>query len=202
MEPRWSRFHIACLNCQTQRRRHHCKGFCRRCYTMIKRVWEAKSWDRSQPATLEKMPKLPSFTRKAFIAGLDRRDWTMEEFERYRLELIRQYRVYLDLLRAQEEKRRGSATGWDVEFYLRAVHARIHPKARRGRFYGIARTLHNQFTGEQLSVIYGLMLDMIDHIPWRGIDREILWRAVCDDTDAVMQGRNNAMTSSSGRAPV
>jgi hypothetical protein len=28
-------------------------------------------------------------------------------------------------------------------------------------------------------MIYGLLVDLIDHVPWKGIDHEKFWRSVC-----------------------
>jgi hypothetical protein len=76
-----------------------------------------------------------------------------------------------------------SVTGWDIEFQLSVVHQHIRPKQPQGRFHGIARTMHDQFSDSQKTMIYGLLLDLIDDIPWPGIDWESLWRTVARTPD-------------------
>src|SRR5258708_5730022 len=110
---RWSRSYSECRNCGTRRRRHHRRGCCRLCFDMMEHVWQAEAWDRTKPETIASMPEIPWWTREATIVGLDRRDWTDDEFERYRREYIRQRRVPLARLRLDEERRQNGATGWD-----------------------------------------------------------------------------------------
>jgi hypothetical protein len=124
------------------------------------------------------MPSIPPWTRDAIVAGLDKRSCSDEEFERYRSELIRQYWVGLTGLRQLEHSRHERVTGWDIEAQLRLVLSHVRPKATRNPFHGIARSLEDRFDNGQLSIIYGLLLDLVDHIPWKGIDPEELWRRV------------------------
>ena len=177
--PKWSRLHEACLNCGTQRRPHYGKGFCKPCYVMIKRIWAAEKWDRRRPETLTSMPSLPMWTRDAIVAGLANREWSPEEFERYRSEYIRQYRERLTSLYRREKRRHQRVTGWDVEQALRLVHTCIRPKSTSHPYHGAARSIEDGFADHQRAIIYGLLLDLIDHVPWKGIDDEEFWRRVC-----------------------
>jgi hypothetical protein len=149
---------------------------------MAERIRHAEKWNRSQPESMKRMPSIPRWTRDAIVAGLDKRSlmsWSDEEFERYRSELIRQYRVELTWLRQLEQSRHERVTGWDIEAQLRFVLSHVCPKATRNPFHGIARSLDDRFDSGQLSIIYGLLLDLVDHVPWKGIDPEELWRRVC-----------------------
>ena len=179
LKPKWSRFHDACLNCGTRRTPHEANGYCKRCWPMAERVRRAEKWNRSQPESMKRMQSIPRWTRDAIVAGLDRRPWSDEEFERYRSELIRQYRGELTWLRELEQSRHERVTGWNVEAQLRFVLSHVCPKATRNPFHGIARNLEDRFDSGQLSIIYGLLLDLVDHVPWKGIDPEEFWRRVC-----------------------
>jgi hypothetical protein len=45
----------------------------------------------------------------------------------------------------------------------------------------MARTFQDNFTPEQLSLIYGLLLDLTKHVPWKGIDADEFWSRVCGE---------------------
>jgi hypothetical protein len=175
----WARHFSECQNCGTKRRRHHARGYCKPCWSMMKLIWEAEKWDTTQPGGTSNMPPIPGWTRDAIVAGLDRRAWSDDEFERYRREFIRQYRLELTRLREREQSRHKPVTGWDVESQLRFVHRHIRPKATRMPFHGIARSINDRFDGEQRSILYGILVDLIDHVPWVGISHEEFWRRVC-----------------------
>jgi hypothetical protein len=168
--PKWSRFHEACLNCGTQRRPHDGKGYCKPCHVMMKLIWAAEKGD---------MPPRPMLTRDAIVAGLADRALSNEEFERYRCEYIRQYWERLTSLHHWEQSRHQRVTGWDIEETLQLVHGYIRPKSTLRPYHGIGRSLEDQFADDQRSIIYGLLLDLIDHVPWKGIDHEEFWRRVC-----------------------
>lgn len=70
-------------------------------------------------------------------------------------------------------------TGWDVETALRFVHGYIRPKPTSHPYHGAARSIEDRFADHQRAIIYGLLLDLIDHVPWKGIDHEEFWKRVC-----------------------
>ena len=41
----WSRKNQSCVNCNTQRYPHKAKGYCNRCYKLIKKIEIVKKWD-------------------------------------------------------------------------------------------------------------------------------------------------------------
>jgi hypothetical protein len=92
--------------------------------------------------------------------------------------VLRQCEQALALLHHQEQKRHEHVNGWELEWQFRIVHAHIRPKPPGDPFYSVARRLEDTFSDEQRSVIYGLLLDLIDHVRWRGIDQAALWKAV------------------------
>jgi hypothetical protein len=56
---------------------------------MMRRVWQAEKWDRADPKSLKGWPNIPWWTREAVQAGLHEREWTSEEFQRCRAEVLR-----------------------------------------------------------------------------------------------------------------
>ncbi|MGB9366953.1 MAG: hypothetical protein WCE79_13180 [Xanthobacteraceae bacterium] len=149
---------------------------------MIERVRCAEIWNRQKPETLKRLPSTSSYSRDVILAGLDRRSLSEEEFERFRFECVRQYRKELDRLRQREQSRHRRVTGWDIERQITFAHLHIRPKATRNPFHGIGRNVEDKLDREQLSFVYGLLLDLLDHVPWKGIDGEELWRRVCHNT--------------------
>src|SRR5260221_9115240 len=124
------------------------------------------------------MPPRPMLTRDAIVAGLDR-GWSQTQFERCRAEYIRQYRERLTSLHRIEKGRQQRVTGWDIERALSRVHAYIRPKSAMRLHRGIAKNIEDRFSDDQRSMIYGLLVDLIDHVPWKGINYEEFWRRVC-----------------------
>jgi len=118
-----------------------------------------------RPKTLASMPSHPMWTRDAIVAGLADRQWSEAEFERCRCEYIRQYRERLTWLRCMEESRQQKITGWDVERALRFVHMYIRPKSASQPYHGVARSIDERLANHQLSIVYGLLLDLVDHVP-------------------------------------
>jgi hypothetical protein len=140
---------------------------------------EVEKWDRANPKSVKGWPNI-QWTREAIPAGLDRREWTSEEFERCGAEVLRQYREVLAGLRFKEESRHKVATGWDVERELRFVVHNMRPRTDQFPPGWVGRSIQDRFDDKQRSIIYGLLLDIMNHIPrWRGIDHEKLWRGVC-----------------------
>lgn len=174
----WSRAHSECQNCGTQVRKHAERGYCKRCLSFIKRIGDANRWNRRDPVSLTTIP-VHEWTYDALKAGLDRRDWTDAEFERYRRELIAQYQAWLDHLRIIEQGRNGRITGWDIERQLEFLYSQIQSRPRDGQFHGTARTIEDRFSASQLAYLYGLLLDILDTTVWAGIDHTQLWQAVC-----------------------
>jgi hypothetical protein len=125
------------------------------------------------------MARDPVVDLEAAKAGLDQREWTNEEFERCRAEVLRQYREALAHLRFEEESRHRRATGWDIECQLRRVLRRMRPPTDRCPPGWVGGNIQDRFDDQQRSIIYGLLLDLRDHIPrWRGIDHDELLRRV------------------------
>jgi hypothetical protein len=172
---KWSRSYRECRNCGARRRPHSRKGYCRACFDMMERVWKAENWHRDKPKTMTSTPDIPSWTRDAIIAGLHRRRWTDDEFERYRREYISQCQMQLARFRSDEHMRQGAATGWDIERQLDLVYWRLSPKSKRRPFWGVARELHDRFDEEQRGIVYGLLIDLLVETRWKGPDhRELL----------------------------
>jgi hypothetical protein len=183
---RWSRSQEACINCGTTRRPHHSRGYCKPCSTIMRRVRQAEKWDRTDPKSLKGLPRIPWWTREAILAGLDRRDWSDEEFERYRAEALRQLQEVLTQLRSEEESRQRVPNGWMVESRLRFVLRNMRLATDQCPPGWSGRSIEDRFNDEQRSIIYGLLTDLTDHIPrWRGFNYEELLRRAATAPDEV-----------------
>jgi len=77
----------------------------------------------------------------------------------------------LDVIRILEQKRKGPISGIDVEHELiwvaRTAGVR---KNKLSIFRGLATLINEHFKPEQKSVLYGLLSDIEENVPWAGVD--------------------------------
>jgi hypothetical protein len=77
----------------------------------------------------------------------------------------------LDILRIDEQKRRGPISGLDVEHKLISIARRAGVRKNKlSLFRGLATLINEEFKPEQKSLMYGLLSDIEEHVPWAGID--------------------------------
>jgi hypothetical protein len=169
-----------CRNCTggSVRYSYGARGYCGRCYRLIKRIEDVRAWKRSRPATLKRIPKDGSFDPAVGYNKSTRLitdGFTDEQFEICREEYTRQLERRLELLRHQEEIRRHEVPvdAWTLERKFAQILRLIRPKAE----YPLnASYLNMHFDEATRRVIYALLEEIIEHAPWRGVD----WSQVCE----------------------
>lgn len=77
----------------------------------------------------------------------------------------------LDILRIDEQKRKGPISGHDVEhkFISLARRAGVR-KNKLSLFRGLATLINDQFSPEQKNLLFGLLSDIDENVPWAGVD--------------------------------
>jgi hypothetical protein len=118
----------------------------------VKCIERAKAWDLTRPETLT-----------AVALG-----WNDEEFEIVRKEYIRQIRTQMGYLRSREEMRSGvrPVEPLDIEYKFAKLLGFLRPKAQYPRN---ASYINKHFNGEERRVLYGLLDEIEEHMPWPGI---------------------------------
>jgi hypothetical protein len=83
----------------------------------------------------------------------------------------RECQCRLDLLRINEQKRKGPISGLDVEHELIWVARRAGVRKNKlSILRGLATLINEHFKPEQKSVLYGLLSDIEENVPWAGFD--------------------------------
>jgi len=148
---------MRCTNCGTTRYRHVAKGFCKRCYRLNLRLRNLKKWDLSDPKSLEGFPigLLPFIRIQAELDG-------------FKADAKKQIESRLAYLRMREEKLSGKITGIDIEYELRKIAGMILPRGD-DLYFGIATYIDHNFSNKQKKLLYSLLSEIDEKLPWKGI---------------------------------
>ena len=154
---RWSRKYDSCVNCKTRRYSHRGRGYCTRCYGLIRKLENVSRWDLADVSTLKDYPRDFAFFNE-------------ESFVKIKKGFEKQINDRLDFLKIREEKFEEKLVDpLDIEYQLRhlAQCARVRNK---NIFFGIAGYIQTEFLPEQRKVLYHLLNEIEEGISWRGID--------------------------------
>ena len=151
----WSEKHQKCENCNTLRYPHIAKGLCKRCYPLKPKLQQLEKWDVSNPNSLKGIP--PSL--RPFIK-------TKGHLDGFKLDAKEQIECRLNYLRMREEKLKSVINGTDIEYELRKIARRIVPGADK-LYHGIGTLIDHDFTVKQKKVIYTLLNEIDEALPWK-----------------------------------
>lgn len=147
-------------------------GYCKRCKNLIDLRRVVKRWNRSNRTTLKKgIPK--GYGGHEFITD----DLSYEEFQIWRNEHIDQIESALTWLKACESRRRGNVTAGEIEDQLRRILFYVNPKAT---FPRLTTVISNEFTKDQLGMIYNVLDIIEEEIPWKPINRRKIWHKISE----------------------
>jgi hypothetical protein len=175
----WPNRYGQCVNCgcPPTYRPHGSRGYCGFCHGMGKRIAELKAWDRTQPAAVGGCLE-PSMVDL----------YTEEEIEVFRQEYVRQGEERLADLRSRQRMRRGEVPvdGVALEHKFTRLLEAVRRKAKPSHN---ADYLAQQFGEEQRRILFVLLDDIEEQIPWRGFDRGRAFDLVHE----LRRGNNDAM---------
>jgi hypothetical protein len=163
----WPTHVHACANCTGREHAYGARGYCSRCYRLIKLLEDVKCWNLTNRKTLRRIPKSgtrPLLPGRELITD----GYSAEQFETYRQNCIDKLKRRLDLFRRREEIRRLEVpvSGLDLEYKFAELLRLVRPRADYPR---IATYLAHHFDGTQRRVIYALLEEIVEQTPWRGI---------------------------------
>ena len=155
MDSGWAKKSDCCQNCETVRFKHKARGFCERCYYLVRKLEICKKWDLSDPITLKNFPNEPSFRQP-------------RTFIKVKNGHISQIKQRLSHLKIKERKLKGPIDSIDIEYRLRWLAKRCNVK-NKNLFFGIAGYIEQHFSVEQRKVLYELLNKIEENIAWEGI---------------------------------
>jgi|SRR5271157_386740 len=162
MRTKWSKKFDQCQQCGTVRYNHVAKGLCTRCYRLVKKLEQVSHWDLSNPESL-----------KGYIEG--RTYYSADKFERIKSGVAREIQKRLEFLQTREKTLSGPIYGLSIEYQLAGIARRCGVK--KDLFHGIATSVDHSFNMKQKKILYELLNEIEENIPWAGIDWMMVYRS-------------------------
>lgn len=153
---KWANKFTKCQQCGTDRFRHRAKGYCIRCYPLIRRLQQVSSWDLANAKSLKGYPR-------------DEAYFYPTTFEKVKLGVALQIQERLAFLQIRERQLVEPLDGLDFEYILNDIGRRCKAK-NKYLFHGIATTIDHNFDMEQKRILYRLLNEIQENIPWKGIN--------------------------------
>ncbi|MBI5248361.1 MAG: hypothetical protein HY912_02605 [Desulfomonile tiedjei] len=147
---KWSKKFEKCRQCGTERYEHVARGLCTRCYRLVRKLEQVKTWKPSDPE-----PK----RRYGF--------YDLEEFKAKKRDLEGEIKERLEFLKIKEETLKGPIYGIDIEGQLRRV-AELCRVRNKGLFHGMANEIQHCFGQKQRKMLYELLNAIEEGIWWGG----------------------------------
>jgi hypothetical protein len=176
----WPEHLDACANCTglASAYSYGARGYCSRCYRVIRHIEEVEAWDRKRPETLKRIAKDGMFDPAVGYRQSTRLitdGFNETEFTRFQKRIIRQLKRRLGLLHHREEIRRGEVpvSALMLEHKFAELLHLVRTKADYPRN---ASYLNRHFNQAERRILYALLEEIIEQAPWRGID----WGPVFD----------------------
>jgi hypothetical protein len=146
----WPKSVERCANCgcDSERRDYGGRGYCCRCYRLIRRIDKIKGWSQEY---LENLKRSHGFND--------------EEAKIWQDECISQLAGHLRWLHGREERYQGNVEGIEIEEQLRRIQHLIRPNVDYPR---LATVIDHNFNQEQLGLLYHLLDRIEESIPWEG----------------------------------
>jgi len=153
----WSKKFDKCQQCGTERYRHVAKGFCTRCYPLIRKLDEVNGWSVDNPGDLKEWLHEKSLRNPV-------------RFQRAKSNVVQQIRARLEYLKIREESLKGPIDGIDIEFQLTWIASRCRGVKNKDLFYNEAGTFDEYFGPKQRKILFELLNEIEENIAWTGIN--------------------------------
>ena len=93
---------------------------------------------------------------------------TKEHLDGFKLDAKKQIESRLNYLRMREERLESIINGTDIEYELQKIARRIVRGADK-LYHGIGTMIDHEFTVKQKKIIYTLLNEIEEAIPWKGV---------------------------------
>jgi hypothetical protein len=141
----------ACINCSTIRYEHKARGYCSRCYTIVRKKELAKLWNLSESESLANCP-------------IDVNCFSLDRFAKFQSLFIKELDDQLQCLKVKEKKLSGPINGIDIEMQLTHIVSRVKIRNKH-LFYHTANSFDHQFDMKQKEIIYKMFNEIIENLP-------------------------------------
>ena len=135
-----SKKYHACINCSTIRYKHIARGYCSRCYTIVRKKELVKRWNLSESKSLKDCP-------------IDVNRFSLDRFAKFQSLFIKDLDKQLQCLKVKEEKLSSPINGIDIEMQLTYIVSRVKIR-NKNLFYHTANSFDHQFDMKQKEIIF------------------------------------------------
>lgn len=163
LNKQWSRKFEKCLNCQSVRFNHRSRGYCKRCYPLIIKYEKVKLWDLKRPKSLVGYPNDGIF-------------YTEDLFSKIQKGFIKQIKERLDDLKISEYILNGKVSGMNIVPKFQKI-AKLAGSRNKDFLWHAENLFDHNFTPKQKKILYKILNDITEAIPWRGIN----WNEIFDE---------------------
>ena len=139
----WSIFHQKCNSCGTKEWKHKGKGFCFKCYPLIKKKETIIQWDASNKKTLKAVGPIGVQAINRLISSGD--------FEKAKESLLSEIDSKLHLYKIYNSEE--NIEPLTIENFLQRISALTNNVTDSRLFHGAVTRYQNNFTTDQLKII-------------------------------------------------
>lgn len=151
----WAKEYQLCKNCKTQRFSHKARGYCNRCYSLIRRLETVQKWNLTNKNTLKGFPGDAHYSQ--------------ERFQKIKSNYMQQIKQRLFYLCAREEQLNSNIDGLDIEYQLNRI-ANLAGTRNRKLYHGIATHIDHNFKPKQKNLLFRLLNKIEENVPTKIID--------------------------------
>lgn len=140
----WSRKHTNCISCSTEEWEHKGKGYCAKCYPLMKKKEIIEQWDKNYPTSLKPVSPIDERILERLI------QW--DDLEKAKESLLRQIDTRLHLYKMYNSI--GKVDPISIELLLERISTLTNNISDTKLFHGAVTRYSENFTNEQRQIIY------------------------------------------------
>lgn len=147
---------IKCNNCNSNRFQFKARGYCNRCYPLVRKIEIIKLWNFDDTKTLKYYPKDGIFYNK-------------KNFNEIKKGFIEQYKERLNHLKVLEQILNSDICGSNIVSLFRRI-AKLAGLRNKDILWHQEDLFDRNFTPKQRKIIYKILNDIEESITWKGIN--------------------------------
>lgn len=140
----WSRKHTNCISCGTEEWEHKGRGYCVKCYPLMKKREIIEQWNKNNLASLEPVSPIDERILERLIKS--------DYLEKAKESLLRQIDARVHLYKMYNSP--GEVDPISIEFLLERITTLTNNISHSKLFNGAVTRYSENFTNEQRQIIY------------------------------------------------
>lgn len=145
-----------CENCKSDRFEIKARGLCKRCYPLVRRIEVVEKWKLDDITTLKHYPKQGIF-------------YNEKDFKKIKSGFKKQYQDRLKYFKIKEDILNGEIHGSNIVPLFQRI-SRLAGSRNEDFLWHKDDLFDHNFTPKQKKIIYKILNEITESIPWKGID--------------------------------